>query len=125
DEAKPLFERAVAIDEKTLGAEHPNLATSLNNLAGLLQAQVCRFELAVLSVMAISQGNYDEAKSLYQRAIAATEKALGADHPDVANRLNNLATLLHVAQVCRSRSVCSGGDLEKRRATTTKPTAKA
>ena len=87
DEAKPLYERAIAIGEKTLGAEHPDLASWLNNLAGLLQAQ----------------GKYDEAKPLYERAIAIGEKALGAEHPELATWLNNLACLL-LAQVCRSYS---------------------
>ncbi|MEL6338223.1 MAG: tetratricopeptide repeat protein [Pseudomonadota bacterium] len=41
DEAKPLHERAIAITKQALGAEHPNLATSLNSLANLLRAQVC------------------------------------------------------------------------------------
>ena len=36
---RPLFERALAIREKVLGPEHPDTATSLNNLALLLQAQ--------------------------------------------------------------------------------------
>ena len=36
-EAEPLMRRALAIDEKTLGADHPNLAIRLNNLASLLQ----------------------------------------------------------------------------------------
>ena len=30
--------RALAIDEKSFGAEHPDVARDLNNLAGLLQA---------------------------------------------------------------------------------------
>ena len=34
-DAKPLCERALAIREKALGPEHPDVATSLNNLAGL------------------------------------------------------------------------------------------
>ena len=38
-EARPLYERALAIREKVLGAEHPDTATSLNNLAILLRAQ--------------------------------------------------------------------------------------
>ena len=37
--ARPLYERALAIYEKSLGPDHPNTAFSLNNLAGLLQAQ--------------------------------------------------------------------------------------
>ena len=36
-QARPLFERALAIREKALGPEHPDTATSLNNLASLLQ----------------------------------------------------------------------------------------
>jgi CHAT domain-containing protein len=38
-EALPLAERALAIREKALGAEHPDVATSLNNLAALYHAQ--------------------------------------------------------------------------------------
>jgi Tetratricopeptide repeat len=38
-EAIPLAERAVAIREETLGASHPSVATSLNNLAALYQSQ--------------------------------------------------------------------------------------
>src|SRR5262249_59886249 len=34
-QAIPLAERAAALREKTLGAEHPDMAASLNNLAGL------------------------------------------------------------------------------------------
>jgi len=36
-EARPLFERALAIREKVLGAEHPGTATSLSNLGRLLR----------------------------------------------------------------------------------------
>jgi len=37
-EAEPLYQRALAISEKTLGPEHPQVATSLNNLALLYQS---------------------------------------------------------------------------------------
>ena len=76
-EAEPLFQRAIAIGEKDLGPEHPDLATGLNNLAELYRAT----------------GRYAEAEPLYQRAIAIGEKTLGPDHPDLATRLNNLADL--------------------------------
>lgn len=36
-EAEPLYERSLAMDEKTLGPEHPDLAESLKNYAALLQ----------------------------------------------------------------------------------------
>ena len=58
------------------------MASSLNNLALLYQ----------------SQGQYAEAESLYKRALAIREKALGPDHPDVARTLENYAALLRKAQ---------------------------
>ncbi|WGS71378.1 tetratricopeptide repeat protein [Pseudanabaena galeata] len=75
--AEPLYKRSLAIWEKALGANHPSVATSLNNLALLYR----------------SQGNYTAAEPLYKRSLAIREKALGADHPDVASSLNNLAAL--------------------------------
>ena len=78
-QAKPLYERALAILEKVHGKEHPDVATSLNNLAGLYQAQ----------------GAYEQALPLYERALAILEKMLGKEHPSVANSLNNLAGLYY------------------------------
>jgi tetratricopeptide (TPR) repeat protein len=77
-EALPYSERALAIREKTLGPDHPHTATSLNNLAGLLE----------------SQGDLAGARPYYERARAISEKALGPDHPHTATSLNNLAYLL-------------------------------
>jgi tetratricopeptide (TPR) repeat protein len=76
--AEPLYRRALAIDEKTLGPDHPTVATVLSNLAALLQ----------------DRGDYAGAEPLLRRALAIYEKALGLDHPDVATALNNLAALL-------------------------------
>ena len=39
-EATPKYRRSLAIREKVLGPDHPNVAISLNNLAGLLDIQV-------------------------------------------------------------------------------------
>jgi tetratricopeptide (TPR) repeat protein len=72
------YERALAIREKVLGPEHPDTATSLNNLAGLLQ----------------DQGDLRGARPLFERALAIYEKVLGPVHPDTATSLNNLAILL-------------------------------
>jgi tetratricopeptide (TPR) repeat protein len=77
--ARPLYERALAIQEKALGASHPDTATSLNNLAGLLY----------------TMGDYAEAQPLYERALAIYEQELGVNHPDTARSLNNLALLLY------------------------------
>jgi len=77
-EAEPHLNRALAIREKALGADHLDTATSLNNLAELYE----------------SQGKYDEAEPLYKRALAIAEKALGAGHPNVATVMENYAELL-------------------------------
>jgi hypothetical protein len=57
---------------------HPDVATSLNNLALLYSAQ----------------GRYAETEPLLRRSLAISEKVLGPEHPDVADGLNNLALLL-------------------------------
>lgn len=75
--AQPLYEKALAVRTKVLGAKHPDRAESLNNLAALYHYT---FE-------------YEKAEPLYQRALAINEKALGPDHPDTAAVVNNLAGL--------------------------------
>jgi tetratricopeptide (TPR) repeat protein len=76
-DAVPIAQRVLALREKALGRDHPDVATSLYNLASLYD----------------SQGRYADAEPLYQRSLAIREKALGRDHPDVAAALNNLALL--------------------------------
>jgi tetratricopeptide (TPR) repeat protein len=46
EKAEPLFLRAIALDEKALGPESPDLATDLNNL-GLLYVFAKRYEDAI------------------------------------------------------------------------------
>jgi tetratricopeptide (TPR) repeat protein len=72
------FRDALAIREKTLGPEHPDTATSLNNLALLLR----------------HQGEFAGVRQLFERALAIWEKALGPEHPDTLTALNNLGCLL-------------------------------
>lgn len=76
--AEPLFRRALAIHEKTLGPDHPDVADDLINLADLLQRK----------------GDSAAAEPLSRRALAIDEKALGPNHPNVSRALNNLAVLL-------------------------------
>ena len=40
EEAEALYERCQAIQEKTLGLEHPSFAATLHSRAGLLEKQV-------------------------------------------------------------------------------------
>ncbi|MBD2353605.1 tetratricopeptide repeat protein [Tolypothrix sp. FACHB-123] len=77
DQAAPWFEQCLESTKKRLGAEHPDVATSLNNLA-LLYA---------------SQGQYSQAEALNIQALELMRRLLGEEHPDVATSLNNLASL--------------------------------
>ena len=118
-EATEIAKRVVAIREKALGPEHPDVGTVLNNLALLYHAQdrygdaepLYRRSLAILekapgpehpdvgtllgnlAELYRAQGRYGEAEPLYRRSLAITEKALGPDHPSVGTTLNNLAGL--------------------------------
>ncbi len=66
------------IREKALGAEHPDVAQSLNNLAILHSAQ----------------GEYAAAAPLFERALRILEKTVGAEHPDFAGTLESYSRLL-------------------------------
>jgi tetratricopeptide (TPR) repeat protein len=75
--AEPWLNLCVSIMQKLLGAEHPFVAASLDNLAGLY----------------CSQGQYEQAEPLYIQSLKMRQELLGAEHPDVAASLNNLAGL--------------------------------
>ena len=77
DRAAVVAQKALQVAEQNVGPDHPDVATSLNNLAGLY----------------FTQGDYAKAEPLHKRALAIREKALGPDHPDVATSLENLAIL--------------------------------
>ena len=78
-EALKSARRALAIRKEVLGERHPKYATSLNNLAFLLEAQ----------------GDYAGARPLYEQALAIRKEVLGERHPDYAVSLSNLAGLLN------------------------------
>ncbi len=71
------MQQALAIRNKALGPEHPDVARSLNSLAELY----------------MEQGKYGEAEPLCNQALAIDTKVLGPEHPDVAFTLNSLAVL--------------------------------
>jgi len=79
-EATAIWRRILTMAENALGPNHPNVATSLNYLSGLLN----------------NQGQYAEAEQLNRRALAIDEKAFGPNHRRVALTLNNLALVLHL-----------------------------
>jgi tetratricopeptide (TPR) repeat protein len=77
DRAVVVAQKALQVAEQNVGPDHPDVATSLNNLAELYR----------------TQGDYAKAEPLYKRSLAISEKALGPDHPDVATSLEHLAVL--------------------------------
>lgn len=75
--AEPLIKRSLAIREKVLAPDNPDVATSLYLLATLHETQGC----------------HTQAEPLVKRCLAIWEKVLGPEHPEVASCLNLLATL--------------------------------
>ncbi len=78
-DAEPLFRAAVAAKERLHGRGDVHFATTLGNLALLLQ----------------ETGRTTEAEALFREVIETEQKALGGEHEDLARSLNNLANLLH------------------------------
>ena len=118
-QALPWGENCLSVTRKRLGEEHPNIATSLNNLAVLYENQG-RYEAAEplylealelykklleekhsrvatslnnLASLYKNQGRYEIAEPLYLEALELYKKLLGEEHPRVATSLNNLAGL--------------------------------
>ncbi|KAF4083267.1 hypothetical protein AMELA_G00138010 [Ameiurus melas] len=115
--AVPLCKQALEDLERTLGHDHPDVATLLNILALVYRPQSNFKEasrllydavtirertlgeehpsvaatLNNLAVLHGKMGKYIEAEPLCKRALELREKVLGRDHPDVAKQLNNLA----------------------------------
>jgi tetratricopeptide (TPR) repeat protein len=116
---EPFARRAVAIRERLLGPDHPDVAADLAALAPILDAQGKRDEAAALMLRSLAilertygpnhyevavslnnlaalraaEGQTAEARRLYERSLAIKERQLGPRHPDVATTLNNLAVL--------------------------------
>ena len=74
--ARAAFERALAIDEKVYGPEHPSVATDVNNLGGVLRAL----------------GDLAGARAAFERALAILEARLPANHPSIRTVRANLAS---------------------------------
>ena len=65
EEAEPLYLQALQLTRSLLGESHPDVATSLNNLAELYR----------------SQGRYEEAEPLYLQALQLRRSLLGEAIP--------------------------------------------
>ena len=76
-EATELAEEAVALAERTYGADHPQTLKSLYNLASLYEAQ----------------GLYGEAEPLLKRALEGFERTFGDEAPETLSAVSSLASL--------------------------------
>ncbi|MEH2151068.1 tetratricopeptide repeat protein [Nostoc sp.] len=76
-QAEPWLQQCEKVTKNRLGLEHPHVAASLNNLAGLY----------------VSTGRYNEAEPLFEQALELRKRLLGEEHADVAASLNNLAEM--------------------------------
>ena len=130
-DAEPLYKRSLAIREKALGPDHPDVATvaeqsgcavpssrSLCRCRAAVQAVIgdtgkgtrsrssrCRTSLNNLAELYQAKVAMPMPSRLYKRSLAIREKALGPDHPDVATSLNNLAVLYRQPRsLCRCRA---------------------
>jgi tetratricopeptide (TPR) repeat protein len=76
-QAERAYQAALTTLRAHLPPRHPDIATSLNNLAGLYEFK----------------GGYDRALPLYKQALKMRREALPPGHPDIATSLNDLAFL--------------------------------
>lgn len=77
-EARDLYEHAIATRRVLFGGDHADLATSLNGLAASMQ----------------KLGELDDAQTLFQASIAMRQRLFGQESPAIAASLNNLGNLL-------------------------------
>ena len=69
-------QKALTIVERVLGTDHPDTASTYNNIAAVYD----------------DMGDYASALEWYQKALGIRERVLGTDHPDTATTYHNIGT---------------------------------
>jgi eukaryotic-like serine/threonine-protein kinase len=111
---------ALRLRREALGASHPDVASSLDDLGAMLMASgdaggaepLMRESIAIrrkvlpaddpqlavglnnLAYVTWRKGNLQEAESMYREALGIDRRRLGNDHPEVPTKLINLAVVL-------------------------------
>jgi serine/threonine protein kinase/tetratricopeptide (TPR) repeat protein len=126
DQAERRYRQSLAIREKILGKDHPDVAESLNGLAGVLALkqignaeEMARRSLSIrekalgenhqdvaesistLVEVTIDIGKPKEIESYLRRAITIRETTLGESHPDLAQSLIDMGVFLDKRAQCR------------------------
>lgn len=97
-EAEPLMRRALAIDEQSYGAKHPNVARDLINLAQFLQATnrlaeaepLMRRALEIFLLFMQRTGHQHPHLNTAFGNYAGLLKATGLDNAEIRRRLTDL-----------------------------------
>jgi serine/threonine protein kinase len=119
DVSQALNERALALDRKLHGEQHPTVSSDLFNL-GAIEADRAHFaaaeqlyrqgfaiteawypkdhyqvaaDLKLLARVLIQEDRATEAKPLLERTLAIEEKVYPSEHPNIASTLNDLGNL--------------------------------
>ena len=78
-EARKQLERALDLQRRVLGPEHPDTLKSMNNLA----------------VVYVHEGKYAQAEALDSQTLEIRRRVLGPEHPDTLMTMNNLAIVYY------------------------------
>lgn len=135
DLAEPLYRKSLEMREKILGPEHPDVAHSLNRLAGLLRKRhkdsqavpllkrsLAMYEKALgpaslesaatrtnLAALYRDRAEFALAEPLYVAALASVEKNFGSESPNLTQILDGYALMLR-----RARRVAEAQHAEQR-----------
>ena len=77
-DALKLHEETLKFRKRILPPDHPDIATSMNNLAETYGAL----------------GRHKDALKLYEETLKIRKRLLPPDHPDIATSMNNLASVV-------------------------------
>ncbi len=84
--AQPWYQQSVSIVKSRLGENHPDTATSLNNLANLY----------------LHQGKYEQAEPLYIQTLELRKQFLGENHPNYADKFEQFSSALPQSRKVRT-----------------------
>merc|ERR1711920_461593 len=92
---------SLAVQERSLGPEHPSVAATIHNLGNALA----------------SAGRGHDAARCHWRALSIWSKALGPAHPDIAATLHSLGNVYRGLQELEAAANCFAGALRIREVT--------
>jgi len=118
DKSLEFYEKALQIELKTLGEEHPDVATSYNSIGliwwnkGFIDKALGLFKMSLqvalktfgedhprigdsynrIGVMFDNKGDLDKALKFYEKSLQIDLKTLGEEHPDLGTLYNNIGT---------------------------------